>query len=133
MLSHQQSTLHIIPAARDTVESPLPSRSSELSTSWGLLGTAPCRWDAPEPRLRQERSPDTVLLTVCCMMRKALLAAVPQSPKCKCCGQSGQRELRARRKPRMVQGSKWEMRCSEKALSTSVPGHGHSLPVTALG
>ena len=30
----------------------------------------------------------------------------------------------------MVQGSKWEMTCSEKALSTSGPGHGHSLPVT---
>lgn len=46
-----------------------------------------------------------------------------------------QRESRARRKRRTVQGLKWEMRSSGKAPSTSGPvrgeeGHAHSLLIT---
>lgn len=133
MLSHQQSRLHIIPAARHTVESPLPSRSSELLTSWGLLGTAPCRWDAPEPRMKREHSPGAVRpcsqfavwwgkhCWLQCLRVPNARAVVNQGRESK--GQGGNWEWFK------AQNGKWDA-VEEKTLSTSRPGHGHSLPVT---
>lgn len=104
-----------------------------LLTSWGLLGTAPCRWDAPEPRTKQEHSPGTV--------RPCSQFAVWWGKHCwlQCLRVPNARAVVNRGRESKGQGGNWERfkaqngkwdAVGKKALSTSRPGHGHFLPVT---
>lgn len=104
-----------------------------LLTSWGLLGTVPCRCDAPEPRMKQEHSPGTV--------RPCSQFAVWWGKHCwlQCLRVPNARAVVNRGRESKGQGGNWEWfkaqngkwdAVGKKALGTSRPGHGHSLLVT---